>query len=146
MTIAPVTVLLELVVLLTVNTSSVTMSVVVTVVYCIVNFSATISPPTYKLPPIPTPPKTCKAPDVVLKLFVEVVINNFEILSESVPELDIVTPPMSKVALLTNKVLNRRSALPKLNALDMLGSKSPVTVPLLITVPARVISVNVLLQ
>jgi hypothetical protein len=36
------------------------------VVYSIVNFWATISPPTYKLPPIPTPPITFKAPVVVL--------------------------------------------------------------------------------
>jgi hypothetical protein len=30
-----------------------------------VNFSATISPPTYKLPPIPTPPDTTNAPVLV---------------------------------------------------------------------------------
>ena len=38
---------------------------VVTVVYSMVNFCATISPPTYKLPPIPTPPATCSAPVIV---------------------------------------------------------------------------------
>lgn len=42
--------------------SSVVTSVVVTVVNSMVNFYAIISPPTYKLPPIPTPPATINAP------------------------------------------------------------------------------------
>ena len=45
--------------------SSVSTIVVVTVVYCIVNFCATISPPTYKSPPIPTPPPTTREPVIV---------------------------------------------------------------------------------
>ena len=49
--------------------SSVCTNVVVTVVNWIVSFCATISPPTYKLPPIPTPPETVNAP-----LFVEVAL------------------------------------------------------------------------
>ena len=41
-----------------------------------VNFCATISPLTYKLPPIPTPPATCKAPVVVETALVVFDINN----------------------------------------------------------------------
>ena len=42
--------------------SSVVTSVVVTVVHSMVNVCAIISPPTYKLPPMPTPPATTSAP------------------------------------------------------------------------------------
>ena len=102
-----------------------------------------IEPPTNKSNPIPTPPTTCNAPLTVLVLLVEVDTINFDMFKESDPLLEIVTPPISNVALLTNRVLNLRSARPKLNVLVMLGNKSPVTVPLLITVPANVMSVNV---
>ena len=37
----------------------------VTVVYCITNLVALIVPPTFKSPPIPTPPTTVKAPVLV---------------------------------------------------------------------------------
>ena len=62
---APELVPVESVVLYVLIISSVVTNVVVTVVSCIVNFSATISPATYTLPPIPTPPFTTSAPVVV---------------------------------------------------------------------------------
>ena len=45
--------------------SSVCTNVVVTVVSSMVNLLATMLPPTYKSPPIPTPPATCNAPVLV---------------------------------------------------------------------------------
>ena len=54
--------------------SSVLTSVVVTVVYSIVSFCATISPPTNRSPPMPTPPVTCRAPVFVLVALVEFVV------------------------------------------------------------------------
>jgi hypothetical protein len=63
---APVAVLLAKVVFVMVNMSGDVTSVVVIVVYCMSNSWATILPPTYKLPPIPTPPATVNAPVVVL--------------------------------------------------------------------------------
>ena len=51
-----------------------TTSVVVTVVNSIVNLLATISPPTYKFPPIPTPPTTLSAPVVLETAAVVLVI------------------------------------------------------------------------
>ena len=62
---APVVVPVLAVVLYVLIISSVCTKVVVTVVYWIVNLLATISPPTYKLPPMPTPPATCNAPESV---------------------------------------------------------------------------------
>ena len=62
---APVSVEVDAVLLVVWIISSVLISVVVTVVSCIVNFCATISPPTYKSPPMPTPPETCSAPVLV---------------------------------------------------------------------------------
>ena len=40
-----------------------------------VSFSATISPPTHKLPPIPTPPATCNAPELVDVAEVDAITN-----------------------------------------------------------------------
>ena len=45
-----------------VKTSSVVTLVVVTVVYCTIKRLEIMSPPTYKSPPIPTPPLTCREP------------------------------------------------------------------------------------
>ena len=64
--IAPVSVEIASVLFCVKITSSVTIWVVVTVVNSIVNFCATISPPTYKLPPIPAPPITVRAAFEVL--------------------------------------------------------------------------------
>ena len=52
---------------------------VVTVVSSIVNLLAMISPPTYKLPPIPTPPYTCSAPVAVEVALVLFAIINVEV-------------------------------------------------------------------
>ena len=57
-----------------------TINVVVTVVSCIVNFSAKISPATCKSPPIPTPPLTVNAPvevetEIAVELIVSVLMN-----------------------------------------------------------------------
>jgi hypothetical protein len=74
-------------------------SVVVTVVYSIVNFCATISPPTYKLPPIPTPPVTVKAPVAVLvaaSVEVILVVVNVPVLAVILPTPTISPPPESR--------------------------------------------------
>ena len=110
--IAPVVVDTALVSLLTVNTSSVTIDVVVTVVNCIVNFSATISPPTYKLPPIPTPPRTCNAPVIVeLASAVFVTVNLLDTAVYPVVEPIVIAVPdpakftVNAVALINSNVL-----------------------------------------
>ena len=71
---APVVELILVVVLVIVNISGDVTSVWVIVVYCIVNWLAVIVPPTYKLPPIPTPPNTVSAPVDVLVELVELLI------------------------------------------------------------------------
>ena len=76
---APVSLLVEDVVLYVLIISSVTTTLVVTVVSCIVNFSAKISPatckswPIFTVPAIPTPPLTTNAP-VVLEIDVAVFV------------------------------------------------------------------------
>ena len=62
---APVVVLILDEVLVIVNISGDVTKVWVTVVYCITNLVALIVPPTFKSPPIPTPPTTVKAPVLV---------------------------------------------------------------------------------
>ena len=62
---APVVVELESVELVDVITSSVSTDTLVTVVYSMVSRCATISPPTCKLPPMPTPPLINNAPVMV---------------------------------------------------------------------------------
>ena len=78
--------------------SSVTTTLVVTVVSCIVNFSAIISPPTYKFPPIPTPPATVKAPVVVEdELLISLISTTPNVLvpvTPNVPEATTLLPDM----------------------------------------------------
>ena len=71
-------------------TSSVVTEVVVIVVYCSVTIFAVIVPPTYKLPPIPTPPATTNAPVVVDVDTVELVTL---IALVTVPPINVVPPP-----------------------------------------------------
>ena len=72
---APVSVEFAAVVLYVDIISSVTKNVVVTVVSCISNSWAIILPPTYKSPPIPTPPLTINPPVLVEVEFVLFVID-----------------------------------------------------------------------
>ena len=77
--------------------SSVSTTVVVTVVYSIVNFCATISPPTYKFPPIPTPPATVNAPESVDNEVVVFCVENVcaTILPPTYKSPPIPTPPIT---------------------------------------------------
>ena len=87
---APVVVLVLEVVLYVLIMSSVTTTLVVTVVSCIVNFSATISPATYKLPPIPAPPATINAPVIVIVAdAVFVILTTCSVVPEKLPTLPV---------------------------------------------------------
>ena len=86
---APVFVPVELVSFVVVKTSSVVTLVVVTVVYSITKRLETMVPPTYKSPPMPTPPATCNAP---LDVEVAEVIPDTKILVAVM--VDVVTRPL----------------------------------------------------
>ena len=77
--------------------SSVSTIVVVIVVYSMVSFCAVMLPPTNKSPPIPTPPMTCNAPELVdvadVELFTDIEFAVIALTPVMSPPVIVMSPP-----------------------------------------------------
>ena len=108
--------------------SSVSTSVVVTVVYSMVNFWATISPPTYRLPPMPTPPATRKAPLSVVVADVLLMITYVPVPNANpIPAISAYVLDDACVALLTNVLVLKFKAYPLVVANELVSAKNAFT-------------------